>query len=79
MSGCSDLAAGAALLVALGTLTDAQRYVYIGRHLHGRTQQELAVSRGVSQGAIWQLEQAAQRKLAAALAPYRDGLLELVA
>lgn len=74
-----ELAAGAALLVALGRLTDRQRHAFIARHWRGLSQGQVALELGVTHSRVQQLEHKAQVRLAMLLAPYREALRDLEA
>ena len=70
----SETAAGAALICALGHLTEKQRRVFVAHALHGKHLSEIADELGVSRNETWLLYGKAQRHLANELSPWREAL-----
>jgi DNA-directed RNA polymerase specialized sigma24 family protein len=70
----AETAAGAALICALGHLTEKQRRVFVLHELHGQTLAEIADQLGITRSATWLLYGKAQRHLADELEPWREAL-----
>lgn len=61
-----------ALLVGLGALTEAERYVISRRYWGDLSQSEVAVERGTTKSAIQHLERSALNKLRRKLERFRE-------